>query len=128
MASAAITSSPGQQPPADGEIQQPSVPVAVSASSSAWHSSGSIGPFFGVISVLAVLAILSCFVGRICSRRAVAPPPDNIKHRGYLGWMKRRSRWCWGGDVEVGANKVMAFGGDHQAKDGEVDQQLPPTA
>lgn len=131
MSSAVITSLPGQQPPAAGEIQQPSVPQAVSASSSARHSSGSIGPFFGVISVLAVLAILSCVLGRICSRRAMAPPPANVKYRGYLGWMKRRIRWRRGGDVEVGANKVMAVGGDHQGKQAEhveVDQQLPPTA
>ncbi|KAF2325504.1 hypothetical protein GH714_029628 [Hevea brasiliensis] len=68
---------------------------------------GSIGPFFGVISVLAVLAILSCILGRICSRRAVAPP-NTFNHKGCLGWVKRRirrSKWCRGGDVEMGVNK-----------------------
>ncbi|KDP20062.1 hypothetical protein JCGZ_05831 [Jatropha curcas] len=125
-----IQSLPGQQPPPmAGEIEQPA------SSSSSWHSSGSIGPFFGVISVLAVLAILSCILGRVCSRRAVAPPPPQLdnrfKHRGYLGWwMKRKNRWCRGGDVEVGANnKVMALGDqDCKAEDGEVHDQQPPQA
>ncbi|KAJ9187330.1 hypothetical protein P3X46_002797 [Hevea brasiliensis] len=139
MASAVVTSLPGQQPPAAGEFQQPSnIPQAVSTSSnSAWRSSGSIGPFFGVISVLAVLAILSCILGRICSRRAVAPP-NTFNHKGCLGWVKRRirrSKWCRGGDVEMGVNKVMALGdqdkqdGNNKVKDNDqVDQKLPPPA
>ncbi|OAY50206.1 uncharacterized protein LOC110614252 [Manihot esculenta] len=134
MASAAITSLPGQQPPAAGDFQQPSIPQVVSTSSNSAHSSGSIGPFFGVISVLAFLAILSCVVGRICSRRAVAPLAT-FNGRGCLRWVKRRrSQWCRGGDAEMGANKVMAIG-NQEKKDGnkvkesdEVDQQLPPQA
>ncbi|XP_050236229.1 uncharacterized protein LOC126686227 [Mercurialis annua] len=132
-----ITSLPGQQPPAmAGQIeQQPSnyIPQAVSSTSGAnWHSSsGSIGPFFGVISVLVVLAILSCILGRVCSRRVeaaaagVRPSETAATRRGYFGWMKRKSRWCRGGDVEVGA-KVVALGHhekQHCKANAETEQQ-----
>ena len=77
-------------------------------------SSGSIGPFFVVISVLTFLAIVSCVLGRICIRRRMAVPVtplDTIKHGGWLGWLKRKCRYCMSGEVEVGA-KVMSFGED----------------
>ncbi|CAE5964077.1 unnamed protein product [Arabidopsis arenosa] len=74
------------------------------------YSSGSIGPFFAVISVLVVLAVLSCFLGRICARRrqrtvlvAEVNPLEMIKSGGLLGWLKRKWRRCLAGDVEAGA-------------------------
>lgn len=71
-------------------------------------SSGSLGPFFVVMSVLMVLALVSCVAGRIYSRRQAVTPLDSIiKHRGCLAWMKGRWRGqCVGGDVEAGAAKV----------------------
>lgn len=71
------------------------------------NSSGSIGPFFAVMSVLMVLALVSCVAGRIYSRRQALTPLDSIKHRGCWAWMKGRCRGqCVGGDVEAGAAKV----------------------
>ncbi|GMI78240.1 hypothetical protein HRI_001493300 [Hibiscus trionum] len=88
------------------------------AGSNTSSTSGSIGPFLAVISVLTFLAVLSCIVGRICIRRramagAVAVTPlDTIKHGGCLGWLKLKCRRCMAGEVvEVGA-KVMSFGDD----------------
>ncbi|WCJ22028.1 hypothetical protein M5689_004134 [Euphorbia peplus] len=139
MASAA-TSLPGQQPlAAAGQIVQPNINIpqaqaVPSTSYSNWHSSGSIGPFFGVISVLAVLAILSCILGRVCTGGARAPL-HNVKFRGYTypRWMRRKGPWSrGGGDVELGA-KAIALGhqqekqggDDVKAKDGEVDPPEP---
>ncbi|XP_071901861.1 uncharacterized protein [Coffea arabica] len=79
-------------------------PVSVSATTSAWHSSGSIGPFFAVISVLTVLAVISCFAGRICKGRSVTPP-ENIQHGGgCLGWLRRKWCACANNDAEVLGN------------------------
>ncbi|KAK6925196.1 hypothetical protein RJ641_009522 [Dillenia turbinata] len=79
----------------------PNIPEAVS--SSAWKNSGSIGPFFAVISVLGILAVLSCFVGRALAGRAEANPLVSIKHRGCLLWVKLKWRHnCIGGDPEAG--------------------------
>lgn len=90
--------------PQDQQQQQDqAVPNAdESVPNSTWHySSGSIGPFFAVISVLAVLAILSCILGRICSRRS-SRPLENINNRGLFGWVKRKWGKCIGcGHVEV---------------------------
>ncbi|TXG51537.1 hypothetical protein EZV62_024061 [Acer yangbiense] len=75
-------------------------------------STGSIGPFFAVISVLTLFAIISCVLGRYCRHRgAVETPLDSIKGGSCLGWVKRRWRRCMAGEVEAGA-KVMAFGED----------------
>ncbi|CAK7323155.1 unnamed protein product [Dovyalis caffra] len=112
-----ISSLPGQQQPV-GEMEQPN-PQAVS-SGTAWHSSsGSIGPFFAVISVLAVLAIFSCILGRICTRNEVTSL-DTMKHRGCFGWLRWKCRRCMTGDVEVGA-KVMAFGEDQRFEGKDKD-------
>ncbi|XVF08842.1 hypothetical protein REPUB_Repub07fG0038500 [Reevesia pubescens] len=98
-----------------GQGQQQAAPSTNSSSS----TSGSIGPFFVVISVLAFLAILSCILGRICIRRRMAVPVtplDTIKHGGCLGWLKRKCRHCMAGEVEVGA-KVMSFGDQERNND-----------
>lgn len=70
---------------------------------------GSIGPFFGVMSVLTVVCIISCFLGKCCGRGGggVETPLDSIKG----GWVRRRWRRCIAGDVEGGA-KVVSFGDD----------------
>uniref|UniRef100_A0A5B7BIH1 Uncharacterized protein n=1 Tax=Davidia involucrata TaxID=16924 RepID=A0A5B7BIH1_DAVIN len=107
------------------EQQQPEevVPNPEAASStSAYHSSGSIGPFFAVISVLPVLSILSCVLGRICTRRAAATPLESIQHRGFFGWVKRKCSHCMHGDDDevLGAKAVVAEkeGNDGKAQDG----------
>ncbi|GMQ11154.1 hypothetical protein CsSME_00053908 [Camellia sinensis var. sinensis] len=92
-------------------------PIVAANSNSSWHSSGSIGPFFAVISVLAVLAIISCVLGRICTAQGVTPL-ESVKHRGWFGWLKGRCRWCMGGgDVEVGV-KMDKTSNDAKAQDG----------
>ena len=69
-----------------------------------WHSSGSIGPFFAVISVLAVLAILSCVLGRIFTARAATPSENFYQAERFFGWLKGRWRRYTGGDCGVGQN------------------------
>ncbi|KAA8541142.1 hypothetical protein F0562_025112 [Nyssa sinensis] len=89
--------------------QQPEevVPNPEAVSSSGYHSSGSIGPFFAVISVLTVLSILSCVLGRICTRQA-ATPLESIKNRGFFGWVKRKCSQCVaGGDEVLGVKAVV---------------------
>ena len=98
--------------------------AASSSSSSTTSTSGSIGPFFAVISVLTFLAIASCVVGRICIRRrcqtmtavpVVVTPLDTIKHGRWLCWLKLKCRHCiTAGDVvEVGGGaKVMSLSED----------------
>ncbi|KAJ4838593.1 hypothetical protein Tsubulata_047109 [Turnera subulata] len=124
-----ISSLPGQQQQ-PGEIEQQQLdPQTGSSSASPWHSSGSasgsIGPFFAVISVLAVLCVISCILGRMCTRRERAGLDHSIKHRGCLGLVKRKCRWRVAGDVEVGA-KVMALSEGKQngkTKDGVAADQ-----
>ncbi|KAJ1428138.1 putative transmembrane protein [Sesbania bispinosa] len=125
MATAASSSilQPEQQQEGAGET----VP-----SSGAWQSSGSIGPFFAVISVLTVLAVLSCYFSRMWNRRAPTPL-ESIKGRGCFGWVKRRCRQFIARDVEVGGvgAKVMVFDhleeNDCKVKDGHdvPHQNLP---
>ncbi|CAK9147859.1 unnamed protein product [Ilex paraguariensis] len=83
---------------------QDTVPNPEAVSSSA--ASGSIGPFFAVISVLTVLAILSCILSRICKRRVVTPL-ESIKHVGCFRWLKRRCSRCVAGDEGVSGEKAM---------------------
>ncbi|XP_012575091.1 uncharacterized protein [Cicer arietinum] len=105
MATAASSSllQPQQQQANSGEVVSTS-----SSSSSAWQSSGSIAPFFAVIIILTILAVLSCYLSRMCNRRELTPL-ESIKGRGCLGWLKRRCRECMCRDVEVGGvgAKVM---------------------
>lgn len=105
--------------------QQQSGETISSPSSSAWKSSGSIGPFFAVIIVLTILAVLSCYLTRMCNRREPTPL-ESIKGRGCFGWVKRRCRRCMSRDVEVGGvgAKVMVCDeeveNDCKVKDGDV--------
>ncbi|KAJ0048988.1 hypothetical protein Pint_16381 [Pistacia integerrima] len=117
-------------------LPQQQQPVAVnsgaSSSNVAGNSSGSIGPFFAAVSVLTILAIISCVLGRICTRdrhssntsNSTMSPLEIFKNRDCFGWLKRRSGHHRSivnlGHVEVGA-KVMDLGEDtndiNKAKD-----------
>ena len=110
--------------------QQQAEPEAVAVpSTSAWKSSGSVGPFFAVITVLIILSVLSCYLGRKWNRRPKTPL-ESIRGRGFFGWLKRVFRERIGKDIEVGGvgAKVMVCD-DHEeidhckVKDGEVAQQ-----
>ncbi|CAN8234898.1 unnamed protein product [Cochlearia groenlandica] len=116
-----------QQPFVSNEIE----PIATNANlvaapeGSHHYSSGSIGPFFAVISVLVVLAVFSCFLGRICARHrrktvivTEVNPLDMIKGGGVLGWLRQKWRRCLAGDVEAGA-RVADCAGKETPKDGE---------
>lgn len=98
------------------------------------YSSGSIGPFFAVISVLVVLAVLSCFLGRICARRrqrtvlvAEVNPLEMIKSGGFLGWLRRKWRRFLAGDVEAGA-KVADCASKETPKDNDQTRLEAPPA
>ncbi|KAI4335837.1 hypothetical protein L6164_014444 [Bauhinia variegata] len=103
---------PQQQQQGAGETLT-SNPEAASTPS-AWQSSGSIGPFFAVISVLAVLAVLSCYLGRMWNRTAPTSL-EGIQNRGCLGWVKTKCRQCIARDVE-----------HCKVKHGEVPQENTP--
>nr|GMC73837.1 transmembrane protein [Ipomoea batatas]GME15775.1 transmembrane protein [Ipomoea batatas]GME19404.1 transmembrane protein [Ipomoea batatas] len=99
--------------------------VVPSSTSQDWHSSGSIRPFFAVISVLTLLAILSCVLGRICRNRrrqlssSTPPPLDCVKQKGCHGWMRR---W-W---LVDGGNEVAPGAGDKapaQDEEGKAHQE-----
>ncbi|KAJ9560167.1 hypothetical protein OSB04_005327 [Centaurea solstitialis] len=99
------------------------------------QSSGSIGPFFAVMSVMMVVAILSCVVGRIYSRRVAEAPLDTVlKRRDCFGWLKGRL-WRWpmlgggGGHVVTLAAKGEGVGERHVSRhdDGAIPCQ-PETA
>lgn len=114
-----------QQPLGDQTLANPeAVP------SSSWHSSsaGSIGPFFAVISVLTILAVLSCIFGRMYSRRqaTLVTPLESIKGESLgcscIGWAKRKLMTCrqCTGDVGVAANN------DVKVRDVDVPQLPQP--
>ncbi|KAL6175366.1 hypothetical protein ACLB2K_052007 [Fragaria x ananassa] len=103
---------PNYQPAGESLSTNP-IPEAVPIS-----SSGSIGPFFAVISVLTILAFLSCVLGRILTRdQVVLIPLEGIRdQRSCFAWLKRKCRFrCLSGDhcphpdVEVGSTKVKVL-------------------
>lgn len=117
-----------QQQAGPGSTSNPEA-VPISSSGSAWQSSGSIGPFFAVMSVLTLLAVLSCYLGRRWSRRATTTPLESITrdtNRDYFGWVKRLYRECTAISKHVGA-KVMVYGQEikSEVKDGEIAHQNP---
>lgn len=96
MANTASTIWPNEQQPVQQQQPPPqqSVSYPEAVPNSAWHSSGSIGPFFAVISVLTVLAILSCLVGNYCRNRKPATTLDVIKQRDFgFGWLRSKLFW-----------------------------------
>ncbi|KFK41844.1 hypothetical protein AALP_AA2G178600 [Arabis alpina] len=95
------------------------------------YSSGPIGPFFAVISALVVVAVLSCFLGRICARRrrktvAEGNPLDMIKSGGLLGWLSRKWSRCLTGDVEAGAKVADCAGKDTSVDSDQTRLEAPP--
>ncbi|PKA53863.1 hypothetical protein AXF42_Ash011343 [Apostasia shenzhenica] len=68
----------------------PATPLPVyQAPANSYHSSGSIGPFFAVISVIVVLAALSCVFGRVCASETTESPDSSYS---CLEWMKSHHR------------------------------------
>ncbi|MED6192272.1 hypothetical protein PIB30_008478 [Stylosanthes scabra] len=106
MSSAIVSSS---SPPSivEPEQQQAAAESAEYSSSggSAWNSSGSVAPFFVVVSVLAVLAVVSCYLGRRLNGRARTPLESITGGRGCFGWVKRMCKKC------SGCNEVETIGG-----------------
>ncbi|XP_054820191.1 uncharacterized protein LOC129319218 [Prosopis cineraria] len=91
-----------QQQAGTGEAQIPTMTTAEAVPSpSAWKSSGSVGPFLAVISVLTVLAVLSCYLGRKWNPRPLTPL-ESIENRGCFGWLKLLRRRCIPALVPVG--------------------------
>ncbi|XP_021730713.1 uncharacterized protein LOC110697637 [Chenopodium quinoa] len=81
------------------------------------NNKGSIGPFFAVMSVLAVLAIISCLVGRFWLGKEETPL-ESIKYRGScFGWVRRRCRWPFARGADVGG-----------VRGGKVAAVAPPLA
>ncbi|KAI5441323.1 hypothetical protein KIW84_010692, partial [Lathyrus oleraceus] len=123
MATAAFSSllQPEKQQTSSGEA------IPTPSSSSAWQSSGSIGPFFAVIVILTILAVLSCYLSRMCRRRELTPL-ESIKGRGCFGWVKRRCRNCMARDLEVGGvgAKVMVCDQEEEidSKVKDIDVQI----
>ncbi|KAJ0614937.1 hypothetical protein HanRHA438_Chr02g0062341 [Helianthus annuus] len=104
MATSLPTPLPNAQQP---EEQEPIVQGQV-------QSSGSIGPFFVVMSIMMVVAILSCVVGRIYSRRAMEEPLDRVtKRRDCFGWVKGRLWRCAAGGC---GGHVITLAGKEEAK------------
>ncbi|KAK7388802.1 hypothetical protein VNO78_23629 [Psophocarpus tetragonolobus] len=84
------------------EQQQEAVAgTTASTSGSAWQSSGSVGPFFAVMTVLIILAVLSCYLGRKWNPRPKTPL-ESITGRGFSGWLKRAFSERFTKDTPVG--------------------------
>ena len=59
-------------------------------------------PFFAVISVVLVLAVVSCLLGRFCIAKEETPL-ETVKYRGScLARLKNRFRRCFSRDVHGG--------------------------
>ncbi|WOL02908.1 hypothetical protein Cni_G11627 [Canna indica] len=71
MASTTLTPLPGYQAQATG---------------SAGHRSGSLGPFFVVMSVILILTVFSCIFARVCASQLAGPDASY----DCVGWTRRR--------------------------------------
>ncbi|XP_058087205.1 uncharacterized protein LOC131234386 [Magnolia sinica] len=101
----------------DQQQEQPEV-YQEATSNGNYHGSGSVGPFFAVLSVIIVLAVLSCMVGRVCAARL-----EGLDSRyDCLEWVRRRCRRCIPNDVEVGAKAVDCADGNGKA----IENEHPP--
>ncbi|XAR63870.1 hypothetical protein NMG60_11024005 [Bertholletia excelsa] len=119
------TTTPSLPDQQEAQPQQVLPSNTAASSNSAWQSSGSIGPFFAVISVLAVLVVLSCVAGRFWGGQDRSTPLDSIKHRDCFGWLKRiRGKGCigCGGDAEVGVKGMVA--GDKSHTDAKAQGEV----
>ncbi|KAG0453757.1 hypothetical protein HPP92_025061 [Vanilla planifolia] len=54
---------------------------------------GSIGPLIGVLTVIIVLGVIACLIGRLCSGRRIA----GIGQYDVEGWMERNCASCING-------------------------------
>ncbi|KAL2338272.1 hypothetical protein Fmac_012718 [Flemingia macrophylla] len=121
MATPALSSIVQQQ------AEPEAVPITSTTSTSAWQSSGSVAPFFAVMCVLIVLAVLSCYLGRLWNTRPKSPL-ESIRGRGFSGWLKRGFRERFAKDIEVGGVGAKVMVCDHEdidhcnVKDAEVVQ------
>ncbi|KAL7617542.1 uncharacterized protein LOC111915688 [Lactuca sativa] len=101
------------------ESQQPQEQEPI-AQGDVHSSSGSIGPFFAVMSVLMVLTILSCVFGRIYGRQAAEAPLDKvIKSRDCFGWLKGRLSHCMVGCGGAGGGHVITLAGKGESRKAE---------
>lgn len=66
------------------------------------HSSGSVGPVLAVLSVITILGVIACVLGRICAGRLFSA---NSKY-DCVGWMERRCASCLDGDLEGGGGNI----------------------
>ncbi|KAL6006941.1 hypothetical protein ACLOJK_032437 [Asimina triloba] len=83
--------------PLPNQGQQP-LAYPEAAASGNHHSSGSVGPFFAVLSVITILAVLSCLMGRVCAARL-----EGVDSRyDCLAWVRRRCRRCIADHAENG--------------------------
>ncbi|KAG0453743.1 hypothetical protein HPP92_025047 [Vanilla planifolia] len=58
---------------------------------------GSIGPLIGVLTVIIVLGVIACLIGRLCSGRRIA----GIGQYDVEGWMERNFASCINGPPAV---------------------------
>ncbi|CAL9100747.1 unnamed protein product [Musa textilis] len=69
------------------------------------HRSGSLGPFFAVISAIVILTVFSCVFGRVCASRVVGPDASY----DCVGWTRRRWSWCtWRRSIVSEAKAAVA--------------------
>ncbi|XP_039143897.1 uncharacterized protein LOC120281011 [Dioscorea cayenensis subsp. rotundata] len=78
------------------------------------HGSGSIRPFFAVMSVILVVLVLSCFLGRLWAARAAGP---DVRY-DCLAWARRKLKHFSHGHGLIREVKVVVDGQDNK-------QQLP---
>lgn len=92
----ASTSFPDQQE----QPEEVMYPPPVSA------SSGSIGPFFAVISVLAIITILSCVLGRFLSRQT-EQHRLHVSYRDRCLWVRRKFCFCMSDELHPGVKPTI---------------------
>ncbi|KAL6007000.1 hypothetical protein ACLOJK_032496 [Asimina triloba] len=103
------------------------------------HSKGYFGPVFIVLSVIIVLAMIACCLGKLCSRRVAhhKTQRDGARHVGRgdiedgfeksmptakpeVGGMKEEARWFGNGEAKLAANGKKEGGGAKPAGYGEA--------
>ncbi|KAF9625794.1 hypothetical protein IFM89_027126 [Coptis chinensis] len=93
------------------EPQQVMYPEAVS------NNNGSVGPFFAVMSVLAVITLLSCILGRFLARRS--GNPLNIRYVDCYWWFRIKFCCCISDELELGAKAITS-------KPHDIETPSPP--
>ncbi|KAL4205055.1 hypothetical protein AMTRI_Chr01g135240 [Amborella trichopoda] len=103
--------------------QQPGAMYPEAVSNGPSHG-GSVGPFFAVISVIAIFSALACLLGRICGGRLVGLESTY----DCVGWMEMRCSSCIDGDIEHGAiiNHDVPIAKVVANKDGGKDSEAKP--